>query len=81
MVMYYTMKTPIERYIIEQVKQLRLDRGMSQADLAFKMGLSYGFIGKVESPNLLAKYNLNHLNALAVIFNVSPKDFFPDKPL
>lgn len=79
--MYYTMKTPIERYIIEQVKQLRLDRGMSQADLAFKMGLSYGFIGKVESPNLPAKYNLNHLNALAVIFNVSPKDFFPDKPL
>jgi transcriptional regulator with XRE-family HTH domain len=53
---------------------------MSQSDLAFKLNVSYGFIGQVESPNFPAKYNINHLDKLAFIFGCSPKDFLPNKP-
>ena len=70
--------TNIEQYIIEQVKKLRIERGLSQADLAFSMNLSIGFIGKVESTKYNSKYNLNHINLLSKIFNGSPKYFLPD---
>jgi hypothetical protein len=39
------------------------------------------FVGHVETPNRRAKYNLNHLNALAKLFKCSPKDFMPEKPV
>jgi transcriptional regulator with XRE-family HTH domain len=53
---------------------------MSQVDLAFRLGVSYGFIGQVESINYPAKYNINHLDKLASVFSCSPKDFLPELP-
>ena len=70
-------KSNIELYAIQKVKQMRELRGFSQADLAFKLEVSLGFIGQVESSKYPAKYNLNHLNKLAGIFECSPKDFIP----
>jgi transcriptional regulator with XRE-family HTH domain len=75
------MKTDIELYTINQSRNLRLKHGMSQSELSFKMGLSSGFIGKVESLNTPAKFNLNHLNLLAQIFDVSPQFFLPNTPM
>ncbi|MGI8468944.1 MAG: helix-turn-helix domain-containing protein [Pyrinomonadaceae bacterium] len=74
-------KTSIEQFVIEKVKQFRIESNVSQADLAYKLGVSAGFIGKVESRKFSSKYNLNHLNKLAEIFNRSPKDFLPDNKL
>lgn len=74
-------KTGIELYIINKVREMRTDKGISQADLANKLDVSFGFIGQVESPKNAAKYNLNHLNALAKILDCSPKDFLPEKAL
>jgi len=71
----------IELYVIGKVKKMREDAGLTQSQLAFKLDVSYGFIGQVESPNHRAKYNLNHLNRLAKIFNCNFQDFFPEKPL
>jgi transcriptional regulator with XRE-family HTH domain len=71
--------TEIELYVIQTAKKLRLEAKLSQAELAFKMHVSSGFIGKVESNMSSAKYNLNHINDLAKIFNVSPKVFLPEK--
>jgi transcriptional regulator with XRE-family HTH domain len=73
--------TNIEQYIIEQVKKKRIESGFSQADLAFSMNLSVGFIGKVESTKYNSKYNLNHINQLSKIFKCSPKYFLPDNYL
>jgi transcriptional regulator with XRE-family HTH domain len=73
-------KTDIELYVIRKVKEHRISHNMSQAVLAFKLDVSYGFIGHVESKNHPAKYNLNHLDKLAFIFKCSVKDFFPDVP-
>lgn len=75
------MKTPIEQYIIDKVREKRLKEKMSQSTLAYCLGVSRGFVGDVENPNQRAKYNLNHINKLAKIFNCPFSDFFPEVPL
>lgn len=45
------------------------------------LDVSFGFIGNIENPKYSAKYNLNHINKLAFIFECSPKDFLPLKAL
>jgi transcriptional regulator with XRE-family HTH domain len=71
----------IDQYVINKVKEKRLEKGMSQADLSIKMGFTDSFVSHVETPKRRDKYNLNHLNTLAKIFKCSIKDFLPDKPL
>ena len=73
--------TEIEEYIIKRVKLMREERGISQAELAYMLNLSRGFIGDVENPLRRAKYNLNHVNELAKVFNCSFSDLLPPKPL
>lgn len=67
----------IEQYVIDQVKKMREERGMSQAELAYEMDVSVGFIGNVENPKYRAKYSLYHLGLLSTIFQCSPKDLLP----
>jgi len=71
----------IEQYVIDCVRRKRMEQGMSQKELAYELDLSIGFIGDVESPKSRAKYNLNHINKLAGIFNCSPRDFLPEQKL
>lgn len=71
----------LDSYVIAKVKEMRLQAGMSQAVLAVKMDVSQSFIGNAENPKKRDKYNLGHINKLAVIFSCSPKDFLPEKPL
>ena len=71
------MLTPIEQFVIEKVRQLRNQKNISQAELAFSIGVSVGFIGKVESLKYNTKYNLNHLNSIAKALNISPKELLP----
>ena len=44
------MKTAIEMYVIQRVKEIRIRKGLSQAALADCLNLSKGFIGDVENP-------------------------------
>ncbi len=74
-------QTRIEKYVINKIREKRLENGFSQADLSFKLGLNDSFVSHVETPKRRAKYNINHLNMLAKIFECSIKDFFPEKPL
>ena len=69
----------IEIYVISVSRKLRIEKGMTQSDLAFRLGVSSGFVGKVESPTTSSKYNLNHIQELSKIFNVSPRFFLPEK--
>ena len=75
------VRTKIEQYVIDRARELRYEHNMTQADLAFKLDLSTGFIGKVEAVNCDTKYNLNHINALARIFSKSPQYFLPANSL
>lgn len=71
----------IEQYIIDKVREKRQKLGVSQAELARQLDVSEGFIGNVESPNYRAKYNINHLNAIAKVFKCSPREFWPKEPI
>jgi transcriptional regulator with XRE-family HTH domain len=74
------LKSDIEAYVINKIKEKREEQNLSQAELAVRLNVSNGFIGQAESSKSPTKYNLNHLNQLAIIFNCSIKDFIPDKP-
>lgn len=73
--------TKIEQYIIDQVRKRRVEAGLSQIELSQKLGMSDSFVSHVETPNRRAKYNVNHINALAKVFKCSPKEFWPEKAL
>lgn len=73
-------KTEIEQFVIEKVKEIRIQKGFSQDDIALFLDTSRGFIGQIESPNHSSKYNLNHINKLAIELKCSPKDFLPENP-
>jgi len=75
------LKTNIELFVIGKVREKRMELNLSQEDVASILDKSRGFIGQVESPNYPAKYNLNHLNKLAIEFECSFHDFFPSKPI
>lgn len=72
------LKSEIELFVISKVKALREKANFSQSELAVLLNVSNGFIGQVESSNHPSKYNLDHIDKLAVIFNCSPKDFLPE---
>jgi transcriptional regulator with XRE-family HTH domain len=74
-------KTKIDLYVIDRVREKRLEKNISQADLAYELDMSVGFIGKVESRKYPSHYNIKHLNNLAKILKCSPQDFLPKKPL
>ncbi len=58
---------------------MREKKNLSQADLAFELGVSVGFIGQIESSRYPARYNLKHLNELAKILKCSPREFLPKR--
>jgi transcriptional regulator with XRE-family HTH domain len=73
-------KSKFDLAVIEMVKKIREDKGFSQDQIAFFLDTTAGYIGQVESPKTRSKYNLNHLNRLALEMNCSPKDFIPATP-
>lgn len=73
--------TEIEKYIIQRVKEIRKANNLTQEQLSLKLDKGVGFIGDIESSSKKAKYNIKHLNEIAKIFDCSPKDFWPEKPL
>ncbi len=74
-------KSEFDQYVSAAVRQKRIARDITQADLAIGIGVSDGFISQVESPKSPSKYNLNHLNKIAKYLGCSPRDFLPEKPL
>jgi transcriptional regulator with XRE-family HTH domain len=73
------MKSKVDLFVIKRVKELRIEKGFSQAGLAYELDVSVGFIGKVESTKYPTHYNIKHLNDLAKILKCSPQDFLPKK--
>ena len=75
------MKSKIELFSINKVREKRISHNISQSDLADFLNVSPGFIGKIESSKYSSHYNLNHLNELSKLFKCSPTDFLPKNPL
>lgn len=76
------MRSPIQQYIIDRVREKRQAKCMSQEKLSIALGFeSQGYISKIESQNYDDHYNIDHLNEIAKIFNCSSREFWPEKPL
>ena len=75
------MKTAFDNYVIEAVRKERMAQKVSQAMLAYGIGVSHGYIGQVESPKYRTKYNLNHINEIAIFLGCSPRKFLPEEPI
>lgn len=73
------MKSRIDIYVIDRVRERRIAHNMSQEELSIKAGFqSNGFVGQAESQNFNKRYNLQHLNKFAEIFGCSPREFLPE---
>lgn len=75
------MLDEVDKYVIERVKERRIEMGLSQSKLAFELGLSNAFIGMVESGRHAQKYSVSQLNKIAKILDCSPQQFLPEKPI
>ena len=76
------MKSKIDIYVIDKVREMRIAHNMSQEELSIKVGFrSNGFVGQAESFKYNKRYNVHHINRFAQIFNCSPRDFLPDLPI
>ncbi len=71
------MKSAIDRYVIDKVREKRKEHGISQRDIAFTIGCSASFVGQVESANYDTKYTIHQLYLIAQDLGCSPSEFFP----
>ena len=79
-------KSAFDIYVSAAVRKERMAQRVSQATLAYGIGVSDGFISQVESPKNpskynLIKYNVNHINEIARFLGCSPRKFLPEEPL
>ena len=75
------LKSNFEWDIITRIKEMRLQKHLSQEDIAATLNVTRGFIGQIETPASPSKYSLDQLNSLARLFKCSPKDFMPEKSI
>jgi transcriptional regulator with XRE-family HTH domain len=74
-------KTRFQLEVINQVKAIRMNKGLSQEDIAIYLNVTRGYIGQVESINSPSRYTLDQLNKLALEMQCSPRDFMPNEPI
>jgi transcriptional regulator with XRE-family HTH domain len=65
------------QYVIEQIKKVRVQQGVSQMELSLRSNLSQSFLANLENgkkqPSVLT------IIKIASALGVNPKDFFPQK--
>lgn len=75
------MKSEIEKYVSQKVKEYRLERKWSLRYLGDCLNVSHTFIKDIENLDCDTACNLDHINALAKIFECKIYDFLPPYPL
>lgn len=75
--------TSTEQFIIDQVRRLRLEKGISQKKLSEIISPSSdtSAVGKIESITTSHRYTDHQLNIIANHFGRSIYDFYPAEPL
>ncbi|WP_281225475.1 helix-turn-helix domain-containing protein [Flavobacterium aquiphilum] len=70
----------LDFYLIERIRELRINSNLSQVALAQKIGVSEGYIGNIENHKQSKKYNIRMLARIAVALELkSYLDLFPEK--
>lgn len=75
------MKSAIELYVSQKVREYRTKKGWSYQYLADCINLSMSFVAHRENPNTDDAFNLDHINILAKVFEIKVWDLLPPYPL
>lgn len=70
-------RTPLtqpEKKLIDNIKNARLDAGITQEELSYKLNKNSNYMGMVESYR--RRISLKSLFRIASVLNVKAKDFF-----
>ena len=68
--------------IIQRIKKLRTDKGISQAKMSEVLGISRGQMSNIENPNYPHKYTLKQIDTLCKTLNYPiEKIFLPKKEI
>lgn len=70
------MKTNFQNEIINRLKSAREKHGLSQANVADNLGISYGQMGNIESPKQNHKYTLAQIYTLCKSLEIPIEDVF-----
>lgn len=75
------MRTKLDQYIIDQIRERRMAHDISQDEFSEKMGFkSSSFVASTESAASTKKYNVLHINKAAIILKCSFWDLVPQIP-
>lgn len=72
-------KTEIQILLLNRIKQLRINRGFSQLQMADLLNVTNGQIGNIESLRQSHKYTLAQIKKICEEFNVSIAELFTGK--
>lgn len=75
------MVAKVDKYVIEKIREKRIEKGISQSALAFELDVSTSFIKLIESGKYGKKYNVSHINDIARILECSLYDLLPAEPI
>ncbi|KAA6325988.1 hypothetical protein EZS27_024859 [termite gut metagenome] len=75
------MKKEIDKYVSDVLKKKRYEMKWSQQQLSDYTGLSKGFINCLENCKKPERLNVFHINLFAEVFDCSPREFLPEKPI
>lgn len=81
MLMRPKCKTPIQLFVSQKVREIREELALTQEQFAEKINCSRGYFADRENPNTGIAFNLESINTIAKVFNVSPQFFIPKKAL
>lgn len=70
------LKTPYQIEVINRIKTIRLEHGVSQMQLANILSVSNGQIGNIESTKYSHKYTLSQLFCLCKHFKINIAQLF-----
>lgn len=71
----------IKRIFLKLVKEIRKSESINQEELSFSIGKNIRLISQIEAPSKKAKYNLIHLNLIAIALGCSTEKFLADVPI
>lgn len=70
------LKTSYQIEVINRIKNIRLEHGLSQMQLASILNVSNGQIGNIESTKYSHKYTLSQLSCLCKYFKINIAQLF-----
>ena len=65
------------KFISNRIYQLRIEKGLSARELSLLLGMSSGYINKIENRKTMP--SLQALFLICMFFDITPKEFFNEE--